>query len=102
MEDRTLLSVVPTLPASWLAQPALATQLHDTPDGSGSWMPVGLTPNQIRGAYGLGTYDSSGTLNNAVMFHGIQGDGSGQTIAIVDSYDDPYALSDLNTFSAVL
>ena len=34
-----------------------------------------------------------------ITFGGIQGDGSGQTIAIIDAYDDPNALSDLNAFS---
>ncbi len=40
---------------------------------------AGLTPTQIRGAYGVGN----------VNFAGIVGDGTGQTIAIVDPYDDP-------------
>jgi subtilase family serine protease len=31
---------------------------------------------------------------------GLAGDGSGQTIAIVDAYDDPNIISDLNTFSS--
>ena len=38
-------------------------------------------------------------LSNGISFAGIQGDGRGQTIAIVDAYDDPNALSDLNYFS---
>ena len=58
-----------------------------------------MTPNQVRGAYGLGTY-TSGVLTTPITFNGIKGDGSGQTIAIVDAYDDPNALSDLNAFSA--
>ena len=64
----------------------------------GSATPAGLTPNQIRGAYGLGSY-TSGVLSNGITFAGIQGDGRGQTIAIVDAYDYPTALSDLNAFS---
>ena len=65
----------------------------------GSSTPAGLTPNQIRGAYGLGSY-TAGALSNGISFGGgIQGDGSGQTIAIVDAYDYPTALSDLNAFS---
>jgi hypothetical protein len=67
-------------------------------DGSsltGTTSPIGLTPSQIRGAYGLGTYGSS-----PITFGSIQGDGSGQTIAIVDAYDDPNALSDLEAFDA--
>ena len=67
-----------------------------TPYGSAT--PAGLSPNQIRGAYGLGSY-TSGVLSNGISFAGIQGDGRGQTIAIVDAYDYPTALSDLNAFS---
>ena len=66
---------------------------------SGSTTPLGLTPNQIRGAYGLGSY-TSGVLSNGISFAGIPGDGRGQTIAIVDAYDDPNAASDLNAFSS--
>jgi hypothetical protein len=65
----------------------------------GSATPQGLTPNQIRGAYGLGSY-TSGVLSGGVSFAGIQGDGRGQTIAVVDAYDYPTALADLNAFSA--
>jgi CARDB len=57
--------------------------------------PTGLTPSQIRGAYGLGDYGSS-----PITFGGIQGDGTGQTIAIIDAYDDPTALVDLQHFDA--
>jgi hypothetical protein len=70
----------------------------------GSTTPAGLTPNQIRGAYGLGSY-TSGVLANGISFAAtpvsgiVQGDGRGQTIAIVDAYDYPTALSDLNAFS---
>jgi subtilase family serine protease len=41
--------------------------------------PSGFTPAQIRGAYGI----------NKVTFGSVQGDGTGQTVAIVDAYDDP-------------
>ena len=47
--------------------------------------PEGFTPTQIREAYG---------------FAGVQEDGAGQTIAIVDAYDDPTISSDLNAFDA--
>ncbi len=67
-----------------------------TPYGSAT--PAGLSPNQIRGAYGLGGY-TSGVLSNGISFAGVQGDGRGQTIAVVDAYDYPTALSDLNAFS---
>jgi hypothetical protein len=50
----------------------------------------GLTPIQIRHAYG---FDQARFLNGA-----IPGDGSGQTIAIVDAFDDPNISSDLDVF----
>jgi subtilase family serine protease len=45
--------------------------------------PAALTPAQVRHAYG---------------FDQIAGDGTGQTIAIIDAYNDPYVQSDLDTF----
>ncbi|HZW29304.1 MAG TPA: choice-of-anchor Q domain-containing protein [Isosphaeraceae bacterium] len=38
-----------------------------------------FTPQQIQTAYGI----------NTIAFGGIQGDGAGQTIAVIDAYDDP-------------
>ncbi len=51
------------------------------------------TPAQMRGAYGMGQYGAA-----SVTFDSIQGDGTGQTIAIIDAYDYPYAATDLHTF----
>ena len=115
LEPRTLLSVSLQLPGGpqgnpvpWVASPLPG--LPGTPgrgadprppSGYGSATPAGLTPNQIRGAYGLGSY-TSGVLSNGISFAGIQGDGRGQTIAIIDAYDYPTALSDLNAFSSIL
>ncbi len=45
----------------------------------GSSTPVGYTPQQIQTAYGV----------DKITFGGVQGNGAGQTIAIVDAYDDP-------------
>jgi hypothetical protein len=54
-------------------------------------VPAGaFTPAQIQQAYGF----------NAVSFGGVHGDGTGQTIAIVDAQDDPNIQSDLNAFDA--
>jgi subtilase family serine protease len=53
----------------------------------------GLTPGQIRHAYGedgIVFTDQTGTL--------VSGDGRGETIAIVDAYDDPTLRADLHTF----
>jgi hypothetical protein len=63
------------------------------PDGSppGNYQspsPIGYDPNQVRKAYG----------NDSVTVGGITGDGSGQTIAIVDAFDLPNALADLQAF----
>jgi hypothetical protein len=57
-----------------------------TPFGSPG--PVGLTPTQIRHAYGF----------DKINFNGVAGDGTGQTIAIVDAFDDPRIASDLHGF----
>jgi hypothetical protein len=52
--------------------------------------PTGYTPAQVKAGYGI----------NQIVFPGnIIGDGAGQTIAIVDAYDDPTIVSDLNAFS---
>ncbi|WP_422926492.1 hypothetical protein [Singulisphaera sp. PoT] len=50
--------------------------------------PMGYTPAQIRKAYGI----------DSISINGIVGDGTGQTIAIVDAYDWPTAVSDLHNF----
>ncbi len=47
-----------------------------------STVPTGYTPAQIQ------------------SYLGLKGDGSGQTIAIVDAFDHPNIVSDLNTFSS--
>jgi len=59
------------------------------PKGGGSGPPTGsFTPAQIAQAYGI----------NSITFNGVAGTGSGETIAIVDAYDDPNIQADLNTF----
>lgn len=50
--------------------------------------PTGLTPTQIRHAYGF----------DQIMFGSVPGDGRGTTIAIVDAYDDPKIANDLHQF----
>ena len=52
--------------------------------GTLSYAPCGYTPDQIKGAYGLG---STGL------------DGSGQTVAIIDAYAAPTIVSDVNQWS---
>ena len=53
---------------------------------AGGNSPTGLSPSQVTSAYGV----SQITFNGGVI-----GNGSGQTIAIVDAYDDPNISSDL-------
>ena len=50
--------------------------------------PIGYTPAQIAAAYGF----------NSIKFGNVVGNGAGQTIAIVDAYDDPDIAGDLQTF----
>jgi hypothetical protein len=50
--------------------------------------PTGYSPLQLRTAYGV----------NSVVISGSPGTGAGQTIAIVDAYNDPNIVSDLDTF----
>ena len=50
----------------------------------------GFSPAQLTAAYGF----------DQVSFGSVAGSGAGQTIAIVDAYDDPYIASDLQAFSA--
>jgi hypothetical protein len=57
----------------------------DSSPASGSY-----TPAQIQQAYQF----------NQILFDGIAGNGAGETIAIVDAYDDPNIQSDLNTFDS--
>jgi len=98
LEDRRLLSVVPALPAVGQAHYTVEIAGAANPDDSTSTSQ--LTPEQVRVAYGLDAYNSSGTAVNNISFQGVMGNGAGQTIAIVDAYDDPNAVGDLNTFSS--
>lgn len=82
LEDRCVPATAPAglaTPDYVIAQRGLAS-----PDAASG--PVGLTPSQLRNAYGF----------NAVDFGGIAGDGAGQTIAIIDAYDNPMFVSSTN------
>ena len=75
--------------------PALAhTTFVVTPDDGPS--PSGYSPIQILTAYGF--YSTSGANN--ISFNGVAGNGAGQTIAIVDAYNDPNIASDLAAFDS--
>lgn len=56
---------------------------HGNPDATSS--PTGLSPATIKSVYGFSTSSTAG---------------AGQTVAIVDAYDDPTAESDLGVFSS--
>jgi hypothetical protein len=101
LESRTLLSAssLNTLVADPLtalisapqASVSLAPQGHGGGSGgSTNANPTGYTPSQIRTAYGFNQI----TFSNGT----IKGDGNGQTIAIVDAYNDPNIISDLDKF----
>jgi hypothetical protein len=53
----------------------------------GASSPYGRTPAQIRKSYGVDSVD----------FNGVVGDGSGQTIALIDAYDNPSMVSSSNS-----
>ena len=79
LESRSLLSTMvahPTFPLVPMA---------------GSGPPSGaITPAQMQQAYGF----------SGITFSGAAGNGKGETIAIVDAYNDPNIQSDLNTFDS--
>ena len=84
LEDRLLLSATasPTFVISSRASSGVV------PDTSGGVAPI--DPAQMRAAYGV----------NQISFSGTAGTGAGQTIAIVDAYNDPDIISDANSFSS--
>ena len=60
-------------------------------------LPAGFTPAQITAAYGLNAISftsSSGTK--------VTGDGTGQTIALIEMYSDPNIQASLNAFDAAI
>jgi hypothetical protein len=89
LESRRLLSTQstanPNLVLYHLAGCSVPLASPAPPDGT-------LTPSQIRHAHG---FDQTTFSNGAV-----QGDGSGQTIAIIDAYDNPNILGDLQQFDS--
>jgi hypothetical protein len=100
LEDRTLLSTtlvgntaLPVVtPAAHLLTASPAPDTTSASPAAGTLLPGGFSPQQISQAYGFNQI----TFNNGT----IQGDGTGQTIAIIDAYDEPTAASDLATFDS--
>ena len=85
LDARELLSTMSAVPGVTVAPMYEAVSYAGTVPPSGA-----LTPSQVRQAYGF----------NGVSFGGVAGDGTGQTIAIVDAFDDPNIQADLNAFDA--
>lgn len=87
LETRALLSASSAL--SIIMQPEMMRL-----NAGASNSPTGLSPQQVSQAYGFNQIEfNSGSSSAPVV-----GDGSGQTIAIVDAYDDPKIKQDLATF----
>jgi subtilase family serine protease len=82
LEDRTVPSTV-----AGQVQPG-CTEPASNPGSAPECGFRGYTPAQIRHAYGF----------DRIAFGGVPGDGRGQTIAIIDAYDDPNLASDLRVF----
>ena len=94
LETRQLLSIS-VFPAAMdsgdAAQPAAVEPNISLAPLASSASPTGLSPSQIKTAYGV----------NEIAFDGnVVGNGAGQTIAIVDAFFDPNIQSDLATFDA--
>ncbi len=86
MEPRLLLSMAPVATPDFVLFRPVGSASSAHPMGSTA--PVGLTPSLVRHAYGI----------DQTMFGSVVGDGSGQTIAIVDAYNDPNVVADLHAF----
>jgi subtilase family serine protease len=65
-------------------------ELSALPDSKTASAADGYTPAQIRTAYAM----------NGISFGDVTGDGTGQTIAIIDAFNDPTIQADLRTFDA--
>ena len=93
LEARTLLSGVSYYPTFVRFNPTGGPGITYNPNGgpitpSQYTSPVGFTPAQVRQAYGV----------DSIKLGSVVGDGSGQTVAIVDAYDWSTAYTDLAAF----
>jgi hypothetical protein len=94
LESRQLLSATAASAVSRvLAQPTVVVGNLGANGGGNS--PVinsavaGISPSQMQTAYGV----------NLISFGSVAGTGAGQTIAIIDAFNDPNIISDANSFS---
>lgn len=92
LESRSLLSITPVgagqMPLGGVQPASIMTPIQNASVDPTATYVNGITPEQMRHAYGI----------DQVSFNGIVGDGSGQTIAIVDLYDDPNIAADVDAF----
>jgi hypothetical protein len=82
---------VTTALSSVVAKPTFVLAAHQPSVGADS-QPANtgpITPQQMQTAYGV----------NLIAFNGVAGTGAGQTIAIVDAYNDPDIITDTVTFN---
>lgn len=91
LERRTLLSVAgltatPTFVVDGPAPTGMASSSDLNPSAT---LSAPFSPAQIAQPYGAGN----------IAFNGITGNGTGQTIAIVDAYNDPGLIGDTATFN---
>jgi hypothetical protein len=82
LEKRVLLSI-----AQEIATPSVIVENLSV--GTDASSEPGFKPNQIQTAYGVNAISLTG---------GVTGNGAGETIAIVDAYNDPDIISDASTF----
>lgn len=89
LEGRQFFSATSLANLSSLATDFAQPQIVVTPAAANGSAFTGYTPAQIRHAYGFDQVAFSG---------GVSGTGAGQTIAIVDAYNDPNIAADLAVF----
>jgi hypothetical protein len=89
LEDRLLLSAQTAVPTFTILSRIHGNPTNVTPAGGQAYSGP-LAPGQMSVAYGV----------NLITFGGTAGTGAGQTIAIVDAYNDPDIISDANAFSS--
>ena len=81
--------LIATDAAAAVCMPTIATPGSVMGAASSSPPSGAKTPSQIQTAYGI----------NAITLDSITGSGTGQTIAIIDAYDDPNIINDTKNFS---
>ena len=89
LESRVFLSV--TASRHGTVEPAFQLLHHSGETADGTSAPAGgISPAEMQRAYGI----------NTIQFGSVSGTGAGQTIAIVDAYNEPNIASDLANFDS--